>query len=106
MLGTMTVLVDGGITCEFTKVGKVWQDKEKWELFWWFELGKNLQLEVLLVSVPIFILSLVHNGASWLTLLNNISINLLFMRCFLSDSLLEIVHKITSDHTSLQKKSG
>jgi hypothetical protein len=47
---------------------------------WWFELRKNLQLEVLLVSVPIFILSLVHNGASWLTLLNNISINLLFMR--------------------------
>jgi hypothetical protein len=33
MLGTMTVLVDGGITTEFTKVGKVWQDKEKWELF-------------------------------------------------------------------------
>lgn len=106
MLGTMTVLADGGITTGvMAQGGKVWQDKKKMGivLATGLDLRKKFAIGSLLVSVPILFYLLVHNGASWLT---SLLIALALIPAFyaaLSDSLLEIVPKLHQTILPLQK---
>jgi O-antigen/teichoic acid export membrane protein len=106
MLGTMTVLADGGITIGvMSHGGKVWQDKEKMGviLATGLDLRKKFAIGSLLVSVPVLFYLLVHNGASWLT---SVLIALALIPAFfaaLSDSLLEIVPKLHQSILPLQK---
>ena len=106
MLGTMTVLADGGITIGvMSHGGKVWEDKKKMGivLATGLDLRRKFAIISLLVSVPILFYLLVHNGASWLT---SVLIALALIPAFyaaLSDSLLEIVPKLHQAIFPLQK---
>lgn len=106
MLGTLTVLADGGITTGvMARGGKVWQDKEKMGvvLATGLDLTKKFAIGSLLLSVPILFYLLKHNGASLLT---SFLIALALIPAFyaaLSDSLLEIVPKLHQNILALQK---
>lgn len=106
MLGTMTVLADGGITTGvMAQGGKVWQDKEKLGIILatGLDLRRKFAILSLLISVPILFYLLLHNGASWLT---SILIVLALIPAFyaaLSDSLLEVVPKLHQIILPLQK---
>lgn len=106
MLGTMTVLADGGITTGvMAQGGKVWHDKEKMGvvLATGLDLRKKFAIGSLLVSVPILFYLLLHNGASWLT---SFLIALALIPAFyaaLSDSLLEIIPKLNQTILPLQR---
>lgn len=106
MLGTISLLADGGIsTGVMSQGGKIWQDKEKLGsvLATGLFLRRKFALWSLLVSTPILIYLLVHNGASGITtLLITVSLIPAFFAA-LSDSLLEIVPKLHQDIISLQK---
>jgi O-antigen/teichoic acid export membrane protein len=106
MLGTMTVLADGGIsTGVMAQGGKVWQDREKLGavLATGLDLRRKFAIGSLIVSTPILLYLLLHNGASWLT---TVLIVLSLIPAFyaaLSDSLLEIVPKLQQSILPLQK---
>jgi O-antigen/teichoic acid export membrane protein len=106
MLGTMTVLADGGISAGvMAQGGKVWQDKEKMGvvLATGLDLRKKFAIGSLLISVPILFYLLIHNGAS-VIMASLIAIALIpaFLAA-LSDSLLEIVPKLHQSILPLQK---
>jgi O-antigen/teichoic acid export membrane protein len=106
MLGTMTVLADGGITTGvMAQGGKVWQDKKKMGivLATGLVLRKKFAIGSLLVSVPVLFYLLVHNGASWLTSLLIVLALIPAFYAALSDSLLEIVPKLHQTILPLQK---
>lgn len=106
MLGTMTVLSDGGIsTGVMAQGGKVWQDKEKLGvvLATGLDLRKKFAIASLLVSVPILFYLLVHNNASWLTAVLITAALIPAFYAALSDSLLEIVPKLHQSILPLQK---
>jgi len=106
MLGTMTLLADGGIsTSVMAEGGKVWQDKKKLGIVLktGLELRKKFAIGSLLISLPILFYLLLHNGASLLT---SILITTSLIPAFfaaLSDTLLEIVPKLHQDILPLQK---
>ncbi len=106
MLGTMTVLSDGGISAGvMAQGGKVWQDKERLGivLATGLDLRKKFAIVSLLIMLPILFYLLIHNNASWIT---SILIVLSLIPAFfavLSDSLLEIVPKLHSAIIPLQK---
>ncbi len=106
MLGTMTVLSDGGIsTGVMSQGGKVWQNKEKLGvvLATGLDLRQKFAIASLLVSVPVLFYLLIHNGASILT---SILIAAALIPAFfatLSDSLLQIVPKLHQNILPLQK---
>lgn len=106
MLGTMTVLADGGIsTGVMAEGGKVWQNKQKLGsvLMTGLDLRKKFAIGSLLVSLPILLYLLLHNGASWII---SIMIALALIPAFyaaLSDSLLEIAPKLHQSILPLQK---
>jgi O-antigen/teichoic acid export membrane protein len=106
MLGTMTILADGGITAGvMAQGGKVWQDKDKLGsvLATGLDLRKKFAVVSLLISVPILVYLLQHNGAS---LLMTLLITLALIPAFwavLSDSLLEVVPKLHQTILPLQK---
>ncbi|WP_230406394.1 MATE family efflux transporter [Flavobacterium fluviale] len=106
MLGTMTVLADGGITSGVMALGgKVWEDKEKIGvvLATGLDLRKKFAIVSLIVSMPILFYLLLHNGASWMvTLLIAIAVIPAFYAA-LSDSLLEIIPKLNQTILPLQK---
>lgn len=106
MLGTMTLLADGGIsTGVMTLGGKVWNDREK--------LGSVLATGLFLrrkfafgsigVSIPILAYLLQSQGADWLVILLICSSLIPAFFAALSDSLLEIVPKLTQNVIPLQK---
>jgi O-antigen/teichoic acid export membrane protein len=106
MLGTITVLSDGGIsTGLMAQGGKVWNDKEKLGkvLATGLDLRKKFAYGSLLVSIPILLYLLIHNGASWLTALLIASAMIPAFFAALSDSLLEIVPKLHQSIVPLQK---
>lgn len=106
MLGTMTVLADGGITTGvMAQGGKVWQDKEKMGvvLATGLDLRKKFAIVSLLVSVPILFYLLIYNGASWLTSFLITAALIPAFYAALSDSLLEIVPKLHQKILPLQK---
>lgn len=108
MLGTMSVLADGGITTGvMAQGGKVWHDKEKMGavLATGLDLRKKFAIGSLLVSMPILFYLLLYNGASWLT---SSLIALALIPAFyaaLSDTLLEIVPKLHQAILPLQKNA-
>jgi len=105
MLGTMTVLADGGISSGvMAQGGKVWNDREKLGqvLNTGLELRKQFAVFSMLVALPILIYLLWHQGASlWVIGLVVVTIIPSFFAA-LSDSLLEIVPKLHQDIKSLQ----
>lgn len=106
MLGTMTVLADGGISTGIMSQGaKVWQNKEKLGavLATGLNLRRKFAIGSLIVSTPILIYLLLHNGASWLTSILVIAALIPAFFAALSDSLLEIIPKLHQDILPLQK---
>lgn len=106
MLGTMTVLADGGISTGVMAQGaKVWKEKDKlgMVLSTGLHLRRKFAVGSLIVATPILIYLLIHNGASWLTtFLIVLSLVPAFFAA-LSDTLLEIVPKLHQDIIPLQK---
>ena len=106
MLGTMSVLADGGISAGVMALsGKVWQDGDKMGviLATGLDLRKKFAIVSLLVAIPILVYLLLQNGAGWLTV---ILITACLMPAFfaaLSDSLLEIIPRLKQDIAALQK---
>ncbi|MFH7000365.1 polysaccharide biosynthesis protein [Flavobacterium sp. FlaQc-57] len=106
MLGTMTVLADGGITTGImAQGGKVWEDKARMGvvLATGLDLRKKFALASLLVSVPILFYLLFHNGASWVTSLLIAAAMIPAFYAALSDSLLEIIPKLNQTILPLQR---
>ena len=105
MLGTMSILSDGGIsTGVMAQGGKFWQDRTKMGIV--LATGLNLRRKFaiisLIVSIPILFYLLLHNGASILTAsLVSIALVPAFFAA-LSDSLLEIVPKLHQTIMPLQ----
>ena len=106
MLGTMTILADGGIaTGVMSEGGKVWQDKKKLGavLHTGMELRKKFALGSLLIATPILLYLLQHHGASWL-MAGLITLSLIpAFFANLSGKLLEIPLKLKQDIAPLQK---
>lgn len=106
MLGTMTILADGGISAGVLSEGaKVYDDKEKLGkvLATGLDLRRKFAIGSLLVATPILIYLLLHNGASWLSSLLIVASLIPAFFAALSDSLLEIVPKLHQDILPLQK---
>jgi O-antigen/teichoic acid export membrane protein len=106
MLGTMTVLADGGISAGVMAQGaKVWQDKEKFGsvINTGLELRKIFAIFSLIVTLPILFYLLYNHGASLLfSFLIIISIIPAFYAA-LSDNIYEISLKLHQDIPRLQK---
>ena len=106
MLGAMTILSDGGIsTGVMAQGGKVWEDKQKLGkvLVTGLQMRKKFAVISLIVSLPVLLYLLLHNGAGWLTsFLIIVSIIPAFFAA-LSDSLLEIPLKLNQSIVPLQK---
>ncbi|WP_216350997.1 MATE family efflux transporter [Mucilaginibacter polytrichastri] len=106
MLGTMTVLADGGIGAGvMAQGGKVWKDGDKLGevLVTGLSLRKKFAIGSLLVAVPILFYLLMHNGASTLKATIIVITLIPAFVAALSDSLLEIAPKLHQDINSLQK---
>lgn len=106
MLGTMTILADGGIASGvMAQGGKVWTDKEKLGavLATGIDLRKKFAIGSLLVATPIMLYLLMYHHASWLV---SVLIVLSLIPAFLtalSGTLLEIAPKLHQDIAPLQK---
>lgn len=97
MLGTMTVLADGGISAGvMAQGGKVWQDKEKLGkvLATGLDLRRRFAVLSLMVALPILVYLLWHQQASWLVIALVVLTIIPSFFSALSDSLLEIVPKL------------
>lgn len=106
MLGTMTVLADGGIASGvMSEGGKVWKSREQLGVVvnTGLKLRKRFAFISLLVSIPILFYLLNHHGASLLFNVLIIASLILAFRAALSDSLLEISLKLNQDIVPLQK---
>ncbi len=106
MLGTMTVLSDGGIGVGvISQGGKVWKDPVKLGAIMaaGLSLRKQFAAISLLLATPAMIYLLRHHGASWtLSLLIYASLVPAFLAA-LSDSLLEVAPKLRQDIIPLQR---
>jgi O-antigen/teichoic acid export membrane protein len=106
MLGTMTILSDGGIsTGVMAQGGKVWQDRQKLGavLATGLDLRRKFAIVSLIVSIPILCYLLLHHGANWVTTLL-ISASLIpAFYASLSDNLLQIPVKLHQAIPALQR---
>ncbi|MES2775218.1 MAG: polysaccharide biosynthesis protein [Bacteroidota bacterium] len=106
MLGTMTILTDGGIaTGVMSQGGKVWQDREKLgtAIATGLDLRKKFAVVSLLIATPVLFYLLWHHGASWImSALIVLSLIPAFFTA-LSGTLLEIPLKLRQDIAPLQK---
>jgi O-antigen/teichoic acid export membrane protein len=106
MLGTMTILSDGGIsTGVMAQGGKVWQDRQKLGavLATGLDLRRKFAIVSLIVSIPILCYLLLHHGANWVTTLL-ISASLIpAFYASLSDGLLQIPVKLHQAIPALQR---
>ena len=106
MLGTMTILADGGIsTGVMAQGGKVWQDREKLGavLSTGLDLRKKFAAVSLIISTPILLYLLLKQGASWVTAVLIVASLIPAFYAALSDALLEIVPKLHQSILPLQK---
>ncbi len=106
MLGTMTILADGGIgTGVLAQGGKVWQDRERLGavLSTGFDLRKKFAIASLIIAIPVLIYLLQIHHASWLLTCLIIASLIPAFFTALSNNLLEIAPKLRQDITSLQK---
>jgi O-antigen/teichoic acid export membrane protein len=106
MLGTMTILSDGGIALGvMAQGGKVWQDRQKLGVVvvTGLDLRKKFALGSLLIAIPALLYLLIHHGASWLmSALIILSLIPAFFAA-LSDTVLEVTPKLRQDIVPLQK---
>ena len=105
MLGTIAVLSDSGISNGiFAQSGKVWQDKEKLGivLATGLKLRQKFVYASLIVSIPILLYLLRHQGASWTTSLLIVIALIPTFFATLSDSILQIIPKLHQEIKSLQ----
>ncbi|MDR2475779.1 MAG: hypothetical protein LBD45_07955, partial [Bacteroidales bacterium] len=106
MLGTMTVLSDGGIsTGVMAQGGKVWQDKQKLGavLATGLDLRRKFAGFSLIVSLPILAYLLLHHGATWITTILITASLIPAFYAALSDNLLQIPVKLHQAITPLQR---
>lgn len=106
MLGTMTLLADGGIgNGVLAQGGKVWKDKIRLGsvITTGLNLRKKFALGSLLVALPILFYLLNHHNASFLTSFLIIGSLIPAFYSALSDTLLEVAPKLHQDITPLQK---
>ena len=106
MLGTMTVLSDGGISNGVMALGgKVWEDKTKLGVVvsTGLDLRRKFAIGALAVSVPILCYLLMHHGASWITTILIAASLIPAFYAALSDNLLQIAPKLHQAITPLQK---
>ena len=106
MLGAMVVLADGGIANGvMSEGGKVWTDKEKLGIVMntGLNLRKKFAVVSLLVALPVLFYLLQHHGSNWY--LSSLIILALIPAFFtsLSNSLLEILPRLTQNILPLQK---
>lgn len=106
MLGTMTVLSDGGISSGvMAEGGKVWKEGEKLGavvatgLF----LRRRFAIISLLIAVPVLLYFLRHHGAGWPTALLILLALIPAFFAALSGKILEIIPKLHQDIRSLQR---
>jgi O-antigen/teichoic acid export membrane protein len=106
MLGTMTVLSDGGIsTGVMAQGGKIWQDRQKLGtvMATGLDLRRKFAIFSLIVSIPILGYLLLHHGASWvMTVLITASLIPAFYAS-LSDGILQIPVKLHQAIVPLQR---
>ncbi len=106
MLGTMTILADGGIGAGvMAQGGKVWQDRQKLGavLSTGLELRRKFAIGSLIISTPVLFYLLLHNGANWTMAVLIVASLIPAFYAALSDSLLEIVPKLHQAILPLQK---
>jgi O-antigen/teichoic acid export membrane protein len=106
MLGTMTMLADGGISIGVMAEGaKVWQNKEHLGsvLATGMSLKKRFALTTILVAAPLLIYMLLSHGANWITTILICASLVPAFFAALSDSLLEVIPKLHQSIHSLQK---
>lgn len=106
MLGTMSLLSDGGIsTGVMAEGGKVWDDKRKLGivLYTGMKLRKKYALVTLIIILPVLAYLLIHQHASVFTTLLIILSIIPAYYASLSDALLEIVPKLHQDIKPLQR---
>lgn len=106
MLGTLTLLSDGGISIGvMSQGGKVWQDQKKLGavLITGLDLRRKFAMGSLVVSTPILVYLLIANGASWIASLLIVASLIPAFYAALSDSLLEIAPKLHQTILPLQK---
>jgi O-antigen/teichoic acid export membrane protein len=106
MLGTMVVLADGGIsTGIMSEGGKIWTDKEKLGVVigTGLHLRRKLAIGSLLIALPVLFYLLQHHGTDWKV--SGLIILALIPAFFtsLSNSLLEILPRLTQNIIPLQK---
>lgn len=106
MLGTMTILADGGIFNGVLALGgKVWQDEKQLGdvINTGLYMRRKFAIISLIVAIPLLSYLLIHQGAGWLTtLLILLSVIPAFISA-LSDTLLEVMPKLYQDINFLQK---
>ncbi|WCT13829.1 polysaccharide biosynthesis protein [Mucilaginibacter jinjuensis] len=106
MLGTMTVLADGGISAGvMSQGGEVWQDKDRLGavMVTGLDLRRKFAIGSLLVALPILFYLLLHHGAGVLKAIIIVACLIPAFLAALSDSLLEISLKLHQDILPLQK---
>ncbi|CAM4121555.1 Membrane protein involved in the export of O-antigen and teichoic acid [Pedobacter westerhofensis] len=106
MLGTISLLADGGIsTGTLATGGKVWQDPVALGkvVVTGMEMRKKFAIASLAISLPILFYLLISHGATWMSS-TLIAVSLIpAFYAALSDNLLEIPLKLNQDITPLQK---
>ena len=106
MLGTMTVLADGGIFNGVLALGgKVWQDEKQLGdvITTGLHMRRKFSFLSLIIAIPLLSYLLIHQGAGWLTTsLLLLSIIPAFISA-LSDTLLEVMPKLNQDINFLQR---
>jgi O-antigen/teichoic acid export membrane protein len=106
MLGTMTILSDGGIsTGVMAEGGKVWQDRKKSGvvLTTGLDLRRKFAIVSLIISIPVLGYLLLHNGANWITTVLITASLIPAFYAALSDGLLQIPVKLHQAIPPLQK---
>lgn len=106
MLGTMTVLADGGIgNSVMAQGGKVWKDREKLGtvLVTGYDLRKKFAIGSLIVAVPFLLYLLLHHKAGWLTAILIVAAIIPAFFTSLSGQILVIAPALHQDIWPLQK---
>lgn len=106
MIGTMTVLADGGITTGVTSLGaRVWNDPMKLGtvLSSGLHLRRKFAVFSVLVTIPVMIYLLRMHDAGWLTIFFLVLGILMSFLFTLSGALLQIAPRLKQDISSIQR---
>ncbi len=108
MLGTMTVLADGGISSgTMAQAGKVWQDKVKLGivLTTGMDLRRKFAIGSLIIVTPFLIYLLIHHGASWVMSILLLASLIPAFFTALSGTILQLAPKLHQDILPLQRNN-